>query len=631
MNNIEFYKNQFSILANTDYADNYLATDDKFIHAESRPNTLGRMIQDIKGSSSDPQLEQAVIKIRDVLIAQPELLQDLQVVENVLTLEGRLLKIIENLPPNTGHRIYQLLDKIAVHVVESTLKDMTSETLEKQLKNPEAKNLMHFVIDTKPQREQRERKEAATIKLQSLIRGWHTRNIVVLPDQLGMILNTPLLEDYSSDKKNDLIRALCRELSEMTEHREKYKGKSIRLDKSQLKKYPYFIFEQSKPSDIVGEFDCWLEMAPDGKSINLLIVGNKLGEGTFKEVFKAPTFEISLILDEDRKRKGSPSANVLLKPKDAKGVQEGLDLLEKVLHLGNQAKFAGFPRKRSPSADPSSKPDFEMTQEWYNCDLSQMNEMGAVPLDFNKSARRVAALPDKINIFLDLAHSLELLHVEGMVHKDIKPANILVKAYEKGAMEGFLSDFDWLTPIGKGIKNAYVYWDLAAKNGLVTPYSDSYGLMLSLGETLSNNIFFGFKADFEFSPTHVDQTLIKYIKSSMLKIRKNITLDIQTLRKIDAITNNSYSSSEVLMKDIEKIRDKNCVKNLKIIHQCLILIGEVIQKNESFYNHIKQDPDILNILENGTDQDKKNLMKRLEPHYYPMSKIREKLASIASV
>jgi serine/threonine protein kinase len=96
------------------------------------------------------------------------------------------------------------------------------------------------------------------------------------------------------------------------------------------------------------------------------------------------------------------------------------------------------------------------------------------PLDWPRAARFVA----------DVADALALVHRQGLVHRDVKPANIL---WDPDADEARLTDFGLaaLREEAKGFAGTLPYMAPEAMRGLVGPKGDVYGLAATLFELIT--------------------------------------------------------------------------------------------------------------------------------------------------
>ena len=356
---------------------------------------------------------------------------------------------------------------------------------------------------------------AAATKIQRVFRGWSSRQKVVLPNHILNFLKKHLCGGYDSEAILNITRGLCREINAMSLNPTAYKGKSIRLDKMAPHQHPFPVFTETskylKPNIIQLNFDCWIDMTPDGKRIDLVIIppkNNTIGSGTYQTTHKAQRFEIPLVLKKAEKglRNVAYKASTLKQQNihDNKGmlkndeerkterntILEGLTLQKTLLdNLKGVAdvKLVGLPSIRTQS-NASAKTDdrLEMEQEWYNGDFHSAIEKMAVPLDFGETPQmKKVTLRDLLSVCLDAAKTLAAIHQLGIVHHDVKPANTLLKINKQENVEGFLADFDLTTYIGSyGGHEPYAYWDLCAQSGWVTPFSDLYGLTMTLGEAV---------------------------------------------------------------------------------------------------------------------------------------------------
>ena len=91
------------------------------------------------------------------------------------------------------------------------------------------------------------------------------------------------------------------------------------------------------------------------------------------------------------------------------------------------------------------------------------------------------SLLDKINAMKDVIYTLGVMHKYGIIQKDLKPSNILLKFTNR--MEGFLIDFDITCLIGfYPSKKEYQYWDRCSEIGLVLPTVDLFGAIATLAD-----------------------------------------------------------------------------------------------------------------------------------------------------
>ena len=319
--------------------------------------------------------------------------------------------------------------------------------------------------------------DRAATKIQSAFRGWRTQQLVVFPSQI-----LPFLSQHLIDKKNitDVARGLAREINEMSLNREKFKGKTVHIE-SLTKLYSYPIIGSRLSDRFLLNFDFWIEMSSDGRAIKLLIKPKVplLGEGTYKTVHKAQSFEIPLRVQQvQRKMAYNRKVISAAKPGYEEDISESLKKLQDILSkVGKGAKIPSVPRQLK-----SESPSIKREQEWYNSDFRNVIYNSDIPLDFEPGTSLKVNVSEKLNILMDVALTIQLIHETGFVHRDVKPLNILVNAF----LEGFISDFDTLTLPCKSdtVSSDYPYWDTCSRKGWVIPFCDVYGLAMTLGEIL---------------------------------------------------------------------------------------------------------------------------------------------------
>lgn len=96
------------------------------------------------------------------------------------------------------------------------------------------------------------------------------------------------------------------------------------------------------------------------------------------------------------------------------------------------------------------------------------------------SATRQLSLYQKITICFEIFCTVQAFHTHGYVVKDVKSANILVDS----SFSSYLNDLDICTKKFFGVQSNYVFWDIATKKGLITPYCDVVGTTLTMLEVI---------------------------------------------------------------------------------------------------------------------------------------------------
>jgi eukaryotic-like serine/threonine-protein kinase len=101
----------------------------------------------------------------------------------------------------------------------------------------------------------------------------------------------------------------------------------------------------------------------------------------------------------------------------------------------------------------------------------------------------------------ELASALDHAHANGLVHRDVKPANILLRETATGGCEAILTDFGiakmlegvQLTQTGLSMGTPDYMSPEQASGGAITPQTDVYALGIVVFEMLTNQL--PFRAD----------------------------------------------------------------------------------------------------------------------------------------
>lgn len=119
-------------------------------------------------------------------------------------------------------------------------------------------------------------------------------------------------------------------------------------------------------------------------------------------------------------------------------------------------------------------------------DVQYDGEFGAIPLTQSQS----------LQVLADTAKTLQQFHAKGLVHRDVKPPNILVKNGR-----GYAADFDLSGKQGLSkTKSNYLYWDPLSQKGVVTPLSDAHGLARTACQTLFGTSWYTSEDDIRSLP-----------------------------------------------------------------------------------------------------------------------------------
>lgn len=312
--------------------------------------------------------------------------------------------------------------------------------------------------------------------LQAYIRGWNVRENYVLPHQILPAIQKNL-QGYHSDQHFDIARVICIALrSKRLQERnvvEKESKKNAYILKlpdtlSRCLDRPFhLILKKVKRTFHVVIQHC-------GK---FSVLGNILDRGNYKVICRAQTFIFSPSHDNNPSL-ASHKFQVVIFSKDEDTLSV-LRIHRKILKIG-LGHFADLPMLIS-----SNDTTFKMIQNWYNANLFSATQKKAVPIDFMGTMTIPFTMKDILKVLVDVARSLEYQHGQGIVHRDIKMKNILIKLNDDLKVMGYITDFDVTQSFGlSDTRENYRYWDCLSRLGIILPTSDIFGLAITLGESL---------------------------------------------------------------------------------------------------------------------------------------------------
>ncbi|UCH95099.1 MAG: protein kinase [Candidatus Aminicenantes bacterium] len=171
-------------------------------------------------------------------------------------------------------------------------------------------------------------------------------------------------------------------------------------------------------------------------------------------------------------------------------------------------------------------------------------------------------LEEKLRIIKEVALGLQAAHRNGLIHRDVKPTNIMVTQTEEENWKPFIMDFgiareqeaSGLTSTGMVVGTPFYMSPEHAKSKLegLDRRSDIYSLGVTLYELLTGIV--PFQGD---TPVEV---LIKVIEKDPYPIRRlnpRIPVDIETIvmKCLEKDPNRRYSSAKELAEDIQRYLD----------------------------------------------------------------------------
>ncbi len=171
-------------------------------------------------------------------------------------------------------------------------------------------------------------------------------------------------------------------------------------------------------------------------------------------------------------------------------------------------------------------------------------------------------LEEKLYIVKEIALGLHAAHRQGLIHRDVKPANIMVASLEEGGWKPYIMDFgiareqqaSGLTSTGMVVGTPFYMAPEHARGKLenLDRRSDIYSLGVTLYELLSG--------DLPFQGETPVEVLIQVIERDPLPLRKvnpGIPFDVETIvmKCLEKDPNRRYNSAKELAEDIGRYLD----------------------------------------------------------------------------
>lgn len=295
-------------------------------------------------------------------------------------------------------------------------------------------------------------------------------------------------------------------------------------------------------------FSAWLKVNEDGTGMRLQIIPPKeqLGKGGYKKVKKSFTFYLPISRKPDGGRDVKVVESVIQRtaPDGIDTVKKGLAFHRQILaRTGAGVRLASAPDVYQDLTGKRGGVKLEMHQEWYNGDLAAAIHTGSVPLDIDQTLRRPISASDKLTLLSDLADSLKAMHAAGLVHRDVKPANVLLKD-EDGKTRAYLADFDLTTEPGlTDIASRYFYWDKSSQEGSASFAADVMGFTMTMAETIIPGFYDRFHSSSSAlldNPKHHRLELSElHLKQQLQKMgidRSSISIIVDTFKRAGGYT-----------------------------------------------------------------------------------------------
>lgn len=496
--------------------------------------------------------------------------------------------------------------------------------------------------------------EQAAKALQTQIRRWRTSQSTVYPAQISEIFSTHVLRNVS-DPIDKIVLEICKRLTEITAHPQDFKGRSIK-----------FTFPQcdSEPDSALSRFFCDLSLSDDGTAVDVLVCNYSLPEpaqGGLKKVHAAHRFSIPLNIDDSGARRNDyvrdVIVNLYIDTEDFSESDEGSscssfkelqfpdddctndptlmhshDILERIQafypdeQLVMPQYFGRFKNSAFINTLQGPFPSFR-AEPWLNCDLQKGISKG-MPFDFPSKGvpKELIPIPQRIAHFITIANFINQIHAIGICHHDLKICNIALKDTPHGAVP-HLIDWDLATGFGaSGHSEDYIFWDSLAKKGWATPFTDWYGLAMSIGwglipgfgEESARSLKAGKKVD-----------CVREIVATLLKLIPGRLQVISSLRQWDNLFTNSHSlpdSPFIKLMDLiksylilnehlhetDKAHLKSLILETEAARQALSIVEQAFAMDEAVLKAF-EDEEMLKVLKEGSLCDKLELFERLIP------------------
>lgn len=291
----------------------------------------------------------------------------------------------------------------------------------------------------------------------------------------------------------------------------------------------------------------------------------------------------------------------------------------------------------------------EIEQEWYNKDLQHAEIDGKMPSGpiFNSDSIPLI-FSVKIDVLIEQAKFLIALHKLGIVHGDIKGANILLKIFPDGRIVGNSTDCDGMRKMGKISGNLmyYPYWDECRSKGYLLPSNDIQGLVMTIMEVLSlysvNLYKNGLYDDVETNEeTQIDlgfDLIVNSINSfrKYYSDRKDIfdkILELPTISSLLKVVENGLQEwqKRSVWTTKQTYEINKAVNQIKIFEILTVLLVKQKLSNKCLWENLERNPDLQEIITTGSEEEVQQAFIRLiqlTPEYLSLDSILESLYGI---
>lgn len=401
------------------------------------------------------------------------------------------------------------------------------------------------------------------------------------------------------------------------------KGTCIRIHKNNP-------IRTASGEELVFPFSGWIQVKEDGSGLRLQVIDPKvIGKGSYKKVKKSIKIFIPLIRSPTSTIQHQ--AEVITRTRgesSADSVTAGMILHQEIVGLVGPGVRLVPPAESFPTmtqhchvegpvtarqaahgitaADTMQKRvRLETTQEWFNGDLHIANKTSSMPTSIDDDTpRHSLTFEDRLNISIDVTQSLAAMHAVDIVHRDVKPANVLLKIEADGKVHGYLADFDLATRKGMtDITNSYHYWDFCSKHGYASPSSDGYGIAMTLAETFIPDFY----ATYHANPSVLLQDPEKKWREIQYHIVnntiKNLGFDDDSRRRIaeqfwrtgfdaafDQVLRTAIGNRPTPLSDQQTKELRQLAINVSHSKQVFNLVVDLVRKDQELIGLVRRDP-----------------------------------------
>ncbi|MCE5316675.1 MAG: hypothetical protein LLG04_04850 [Parachlamydia sp.] len=262
-----------------------------------------------------------------------------------------------------------------------------------------------------------------------------------------------------------------------------------------------------------------------------VVQGAVIGQGTYKVV--KTNYDIDLPTAGSTQR-ALIKAQELVLVRAKKGTEaeviKGINLMKKLRQeIGPDVIPAIFSERSYMSK--TGKVRYEFNQIRFNGDFDKVIREGQLPLrtasaisQGGPAGMKKFQLADKLNALIDVSGKIVRFHAAGYVHRDVKPPNMLIEFVQAPLSEptqapkqepravAIPADYDLTRKSGFEAPTApgkvYAFWDPCAREGIITPNCDVYGLAYSLGMAIFPNYYDTIKSRTQLDPNKDFATLM---------------------------------------------------------------------------------------------------------------------------